>query len=66
MRMQINRWNLTGLPFVYTCLGCKEQHTSLTGYCADLDGPAFAAYYCVPCGSSLNIQHDRTKGANHG
>lgn len=66
MRMQINRWNITGWPFVYTCLRCGEQHTSSTGYCADLDGEPFKAYYCLPCGSALKIQHDRTKGAHRG
>jgi hypothetical protein len=36
--------------FSYTCVGCKRRYFSKNmAPVADLDGPAFAAYYCFGC-----------------
>lgn len=64
MRLQVNS-NITGYPFEFICCLCGVQVTSTRGYCADLDGEPFKAYYCLPCSNQLVIQRDRKKGADH-
>lgn len=63
MRMQITHPSLTDPRFVFICCNCGIQSDNTEGYGADLDGPAFLAYYCLQCGSAKLILHDRTKGA---
>lgn len=55
--------DIGGYVFFYTCLACLTERASTWPYWADLDGPAYQAYYCDHCGSAAKIRHDRTKGA---
>lgn len=42
-------------PFVALCLECgKRIQSDRDPIIADLDGPAFQAYYCAPCAEKLS------------
>lgn len=41
-------------PCNVICYECGERRRSQYGF-ADLDGPAFKAYYCRPCLANLGI-----------
>jgi len=46
MRLQV----VTGVGFVCKCFGCgKRLQTDRDVVVANLAGPAFKAYYCLPC-----------------
>ena len=61
--MTNNFVQLTGTPFSFTCMGCGKRRLShgdvdtfsgggrqpMNDGWADLNGPAFKAYYCDPC-----------------
>jgi len=38
--------------FTFVCCKCNARATSADGF-ADLDGPAFAAYYCAKCAGEV-------------
>jgi hypothetical protein len=59
--------------FWYTCFGCGRRYlTANMDTYADLDGPAFKAYYCFGCNpvhwKELNeeLNRDRTFNRNGG
>lgn len=66
MRLQRNQGSTTAPRFAFQCLACFRRCDNTENWWADLDGPAYQAYYCDHCGSAAKIRHDRTKGVNHG
>ena len=51
MRMQ----RLAHVSFEFSCIDCGKRTNN--GY-ADLDGPAYKAYYCVKCGDAEIQRHE--------